>query len=73
MRYPRQSRWLYLATVVLITFLLHFVLQPDQVKRYSWLVFGLLFAWWSSSIFEFIHVLRVESQLGTPIMEQHEV
>jgi hypothetical protein len=73
MRYPRQSRWLYLATVVLITFLLHFVLQPDQVRQYSWLVLGLLFAWWSSSIFEFMHVLRMESRLGTPITEQYEV
>ena len=73
MRYRHRPRWHYVAMALVIPLLLHFAVEPDQLKRYGWLVFGLVFAWWSSSIFEFIYVLRVESRLGTPIMEQHQV
>jgi hypothetical protein len=71
MNYPRRSRWHYVAGALLIPLLLHVILQPDDLKRYSWLFFGLVFAWSSVSIFEFIYVSRVESRLGTPIIEQH--
>lgn len=70
--YHRRPRWYFVGMVLIIPLLLHFAVQPDELKRYSWLVFGLVFGWWSLSIFEFIYVLRLESRLGTPIMEQHQ-
>lgn len=73
MRYPRRPRCHFLGMVLLIPLLLHFVVSPDELKRYSWFVFGLAFAWWSLSVFEFIYVLRLEARLRTPIMEQHPV
>ena len=73
LHYPRRPRWHFVGMILLIPLLLHFAVQPDELKRYSWLVFGLVFAWWSLSIFEFIYVLRLESRSGTPIMEQHQV
>jgi hypothetical protein len=53
---------------------LFFAFDPVQlVARFGWLLLGLLFAWCISSIFEFIYVLRLESRLGAPIMEQQQV
>ena len=73
MRYSRRPRWHYVAGVLLIPLIVHFAIQPDEVKRYSWLIFGLLFSWWSLSLFEFVSVLWLEYRLGTPIVEQHQV
>jgi hypothetical protein len=73
MRYPRRPRWHYVVGALLIPLFLHFAVQPDELTRYSWFLFGLLFGWWSLSVFEFIYVSRLESRLGTPIMEQHQV
>jgi hypothetical protein len=73
MRYPRRPRWNYVVGALLIPLLLYFAVEPDELRRYSWLVFGLAFGWWSLSIFEFVYVFRVESRLGTPVMEQHQV
>jgi len=69
MRFPRRPRWHYVAGALLIPLILHFVVRPDELKRYIWLILGLVFAWWILSIFEYIYVLRVESRLGTPIIE----
>jgi hypothetical protein len=73
MRYPRRPRSHYVVGILLIPLLLHFAVQPDELTRYSWFVVGLVFGWWSLSVFEFFYVLRLESRLGTPIVEQHQV
>jgi hypothetical protein len=72
MRYPRRPRWHYVVGALTIPVLLHFVVQPGELMRYKWFVFGLSVGWWVSSVFEFIYVLRLESRLGTPIVEQHQ-
>jgi cobalamin synthase len=73
MRYTRRPRWHYVVGALIIPLLLHFAVQPDEIRRYSWFIVGGVFAWWSLSIFELVYVLRLEHRLGTPIIEQHQV
>jgi hypothetical protein len=71
--YRRHFRWYYIFIPGVLLVMLRFITDPLQLFiRYNWVLVGFLLACWSASICQLVYVLRLESRLKEPIIEQRQ-